>query len=39
MRYRAGESVEAIARSRKRSPRAIELRLQRLGLMAGDGNA
>ena len=38
-RYRAGESVEAIARARKRSPRAIELRLQRLGLMAGDGNA
>jgi hypothetical protein len=35
-RYRAGESVEAIARSRKRSPRAIELRLQRLGLMAGN---
>jgi DNA-binding NarL/FixJ family response regulator len=38
-RYRAGESIEAIARARKRSPRAIELRLQRLGLMAGDGNS
>ena len=38
-RYRAGDSVEAIARARKRSPRAIELRLQRLGLIAGDGKA
>lgn len=33
-RHEAGESVETIARARKRSPRAIELRLQRLGLLA-----
>ena len=32
-RYEAGESVEAIARAHKRSPRAIELRLQRLGVL------
>jgi hypothetical protein len=38
-RYRAGESIEAIARSRRRSPRAIELRLQRLSLMPSDGNS
>lgn len=30
-RFEAGESVEAIARAHKRSARAIELRLQRLG--------
>jgi hypothetical protein len=35
-RCEAGESVEAIARAHKRSPRAIELRLQRLGLMPTD---
>ncbi len=32
-RYRSGESVEAIARTQKRSARAIELRLERLGLL------
>jgi len=32
-RYESGESIESIARSRKRSPRAIELRLQRLGAL------
>jgi hypothetical protein len=32
-RHRKGESIEAIARAQKRSPRAIELRLQRLGLV------
>jgi len=31
--YEAGKTIEAIARIRKRSPRAIELRLQRLGLL------
>jgi hypothetical protein len=31
-RHQAGESIEAIARAHKRSPRAIELRLQRLGV-------
>jgi hypothetical protein len=35
-RYEAGESVEAIARAHKRSPRAIELRLQRLGLIPAE---
>ncbi len=30
-RYEAGESIQSIARSHKRSPRAIELRLQRMG--------
>jgi hypothetical protein len=35
-RYEAGESVEAIARAHKRSPRAIELRLQRLGLISAE---
>lgn len=34
-RFQAGDSIEAIARAQKRSPRAIELRLQRLGLVAG----
>jgi hypothetical protein len=34
--YEAGESIEAIARAHKRSPRAIELRLQRLGLMPAE---
>jgi hypothetical protein len=32
-RYRAGESIEAIARMQKRSPRAIELRLERLRIL------
>ena len=32
-RHEAGESVQAIARAHKRSPRAIELRLQRLGVL------
>lgn len=31
--YEAGKTVEAIARTQKRSRRAIELRLQRLGLL------
>jgi hypothetical protein len=31
--YEAGKTIEAIARMQKRSPRAIELRLQRLGLL------
>jgi hypothetical protein len=31
-RYEAGESIQAIARAHKRSPRAIELRLERLGV-------
>ena len=31
--YEAGKTIEAIARTQKRSPRAIELRLQRLGLL------
>jgi hypothetical protein len=31
-RYEAGENVQSIARAHKRSPRAIELRLQRLGV-------
>jgi hypothetical protein len=31
-RYEAGENIHAIARAHKRSPRAIELRLQRLGV-------
>jgi hypothetical protein len=33
-RYKSGESIEAIARAHKRSSRAIELRLERLGLLA-----
>jgi DNA-binding NarL/FixJ family response regulator len=32
-RFKAGDSVEAIAKARKRSVRAIELRLQRLGAL------
>jgi hypothetical protein len=32
-RFKAGEPVPAIARAHKRSPRAIELRLQRMGLI------
>jgi hypothetical protein len=32
-RYESGESVQEIARARRRSPRAIDLRLQRLGLL------
>jgi hypothetical protein len=31
-RFEGGESIEAIARAHKRSPRAIELRLQHLGI-------
>jgi hypothetical protein len=31
--YKGGESIPSIARAHKRSPRAIELRLQRLGLL------
>jgi hypothetical protein len=31
--HEAGEPIEAIARRHKRSPRAIELRLQRLGVL------
>lgn len=34
-RYKAGDGIEAIARDQKRSPRAIELRLQKLGLVSG----
>lgn len=32
-RFKAGEPVPTIARAHKRSPRAIELRLQRMGLL------
>jgi hypothetical protein len=32
-RHESGESVQSIARARKRSPRAIEARLQRMGLL------
>jgi hypothetical protein len=32
-RYEAGENIQAIAGAHKRSPRAIELRLQRLGAL------
>jgi hypothetical protein len=32
-RYESGEPIEAIARARKRSSRAIELRLQRMGAL------
>ena len=32
-RYRAGETIQAIARDHRRSPRAIELRLQRMGVL------
>lgn len=35
-RHDAGESVQAIAHARKRSPRAIQLRLQRLGVLPPD---
>jgi hypothetical protein len=35
-RYEAGERVEAIAQAHQRSPRAIELRLQRMGLLPPD---
>lgn len=35
-RHEAGESIDAIARKHKRSPRAIQLRLQRLGLLPPD---
>ena len=37
-RHEAGESIQAIARAHKRSPRAIELRLQRLGVAAPENN-
>jgi hypothetical protein len=33
-RFERGETVQHIARAHKRSPRAIELRLQRLGLLS-----
>jgi hypothetical protein len=36
-RHAAGESLEAIARAHNRSPRAIELRLQRLGVLPRAG--
>ncbi|HWC75618.1 MAG TPA: hypothetical protein VG454_16950 [Gemmatimonadales bacterium] len=32
-RHARGETIQAIARARRRSPRAIELRLQRLGVL------
>jgi hypothetical protein len=32
-RHESGESIPAIARAHKRSPRAIELRLQRMGVL------
>ena len=32
-RYERGETVPAIARAHSRSPRAIELRLQKLGVL------
>jgi hypothetical protein len=35
-RFRTGEEVKAIAKAHKRSPCAIELRLQRLGLFPKD---
>jgi hypothetical protein len=35
-RHEAGESIPAIARARKRSPRAIELRLRRLGVLPAE---
>jgi len=35
-RFEAGEAIPSIARSHKRSPRAIELRLQRMGAMPRD---
>jgi hypothetical protein len=35
-RHEAGESIPSIARAHKRSPRAIEARLQRLGILPKD---
>jgi hypothetical protein len=35
-RHKAGEGIQSIARAHKRSPRAIELRLQRLGLLPSE---
>jgi hypothetical protein len=35
-RHADGESVQTIAQARRRSPRAIELRLQRLGVLPPD---
>ena len=35
-RHQAGESIETIARARKRSPRAVQLRLQRLGVLPSE---
>jgi len=35
-RFEAGEAIPSIARSHQRSPRAIELRLQRMGAMPRD---
>ncbi|HEV8255214.1 MAG TPA: hypothetical protein VGQ78_10675 [Vicinamibacteria bacterium] len=32
-RFQRGESVEAIARAKRRSPRAIEMRLQKMGVL------
>lgn len=38
-RHAAGESLQSIARAHKRSPRAIELRLQRLGVLPATDHA
>ena len=35
-RFESGESIQSIAKARKRSPRAIELRLQQLGVLPSD---
>ena len=35
-RYESGETIQSIAGARKRSPRSIELRLQRLGVLPPD---
>jgi len=35
-RHAGGESIQTIASARQRSPRAIELRLQRLGVLPPD---
>jgi hypothetical protein len=35
-RHASGESIQTIASARRRSPRAIELRLQRLGVLPPD---
>jgi hypothetical protein len=36
-RYQAGESIEAIARAHNRSPKAIQMRLERLGAVPRSG--